>query len=114
MEIFVVAVETQLKLVARRCYIRHGLRIYKLPHYLLVLSLLYKPTRRSCQKMGKYLPMSARSLLYQKSTREAVISFAAFLQEQELFVHVAHRFLGLQHHYKTMFRIAVRKENLVF
>jgi hypothetical protein len=64
--------------------------------------------------MGKYLPMSARPLLYQKITRHAVMFLAAFLQKQKLFVHVAHRFLGLQHHYETMFRIAVRKDNLVF
>jgi hypothetical protein len=58
--------------------------------------------------------MSARPLLYQKTTRHAVMSLAAVLQKQKQFVHVSHRFLGLQHHYITISKIAVRKENLVF
>lgn len=66
------------------------------------------------KKKGKYLPMSALPLPYQNATRHAVMSLAAFLQKQKLSVHIAHRFLGLQHYYITIVTIAVRIENFVF
>lgn len=54
--------------------------------------------------------MSARPFLYQKKNIDDVImSLASFLQKQKQYGHVAHRFLGLQHYYKTRSRIAVRK-----